>query len=133
MARLRRIDLEVATLFTNSAADNGSFNIFQWWIDSGSIKTARMGWEVQLESAANMVTRPGYQLANVANTIVSTLILGGDTQTSVGVKYPSGMSSISANSQANQLFRAGLWVKNPLGNTDLNCVRVSAWLEYEEC
>jgi hypothetical protein len=100
-------------------------------VPSSAFRNCRMGWEVQLESQANSVSRPGYQLADVENTVISTNTLGVDTQTGPGVRYPSGMTDISANSQAHMLIRFGLWVKNASG-TALNCVRVHLWLEYEE-
>lgn len=111
----------------------GQFNMMQLFIRCGGINNARVGWEVQAGSVANMITRPGLQLANVENTIGSTAALGSDTHTSTGMKYPSAMVDISASTDAYQLMRVGLYVKNPVGNSDLNCVRVRVWLEVEDC
>ena len=133
MARIRRIDLGWATCYTNSPNGDGQFNPMQVYIRAPGIGKIRMGWEAHGESVANMISRPGFQVADVENNIVSTNTLGTDTQTSNGVKFPSAMADISATTQARQLFRGGIWVKNPAGNNNLNTVRVHLWIEYEEC
>lgn len=65
------------------------------------------------------------------NVIASSNTLGSDTLTSTNVKYPTAMTDISATTQARQLVRFGIWVKNPTGTTTLQCVRLSGWLEIE--
>jgi hypothetical protein len=93
---------------------------------------ARCTWESAGETVANMITRPGYQVADVENSISSSNTLGTDTQTGNGVKYGSAPTDISSVTQAKQVVRWGLWVKNPSGTTTVQCVRAGGVIEVEE-
>lgn len=95
------------------------------------MKNIRMGWEALGATQTDMVTSPAYQLAENETTLVTPTSLGTDTLTGVGVKYPSGMTDASATTQAHQLFRAGMYVKNASGSNP-NFVHVRAWLEWED-
>lgn len=132
MARIRRLDFPWSTCFTISAT-TAQFNPFQQYTRAPDMKKIRMGWEVSSESVANMISSPGYQLADVENAVVSTNTLGSDTQTSTGVKFPSALTDVSSNTEARQLFRSGIYVKNPVGVNVLHVIRVRCWLEWEDC
>lgn len=88
-----------------------------------------MTWEAAEGTVANMVTRPGYQLADVQDTPLSPEVLGTDTKTGNGRKFGSSFVSIASTTQARQYFRAGVWVKNPTGTQTLNVLLL--WLEVE--
>ncbi len=133
MARRRRINLGPITGFTKVDTGDGFFVVLTAWLDAGAMEKARMGWEASGQTAANMVTRPGLQVANVETAPDAAVTLGADTLTSSGVKFPSAFTDVRTTTQGRQLARLGLWVKNPSGTTTLQCVLLhNAWLELDE-
>ena len=132
MAKIRRIPLAWTTLFTNIDSVNGTFIPMTPWMSASDVAKARCTWESSGETVANMVTRPGYQVADVENSVSSTNTLGSDTQTGNAVKYASAPTDISSVTQSKQLVRWGLWVKNPAGTTTVQCVRGGGVMEVED-
>lgn len=78
---------------------------------------------------ASMVTKPGYEVANVENTPNGAYLLGPDSQTGNGYKFPTAWGNPAVNLDDAQLVRFGFWVKNPTGTTSLESVRLAAVFE----
>ncbi len=87
MSSIRRASFSWTTLFSTLSTGDGTFVPVTGWMTAAEAAKVRATWEVSTESAANCVTRPGYQAANVEDTADTPAVLGTDTQTSVGVKY----------------------------------------------
>ena len=102
------------------------------WMSAADVVKAGCTFEAYGETASNMVVRPGYQVADVENSISSTNTLGADSKTGPGVSYRSTLTDISSTTVARQLARWGLWVKNPKGDSTLNCVRIGGVIEVED-
>lgn len=107
MARIRRMVLQWTTGFTNSDATDGTFIPMADFFASLAVEQAQMEWEAWGETVANMITRPGYQVADVPNNILATNTLGTDTKTGSGEKFPTAMTSIASVTQGKQLIRPG--------------------------
>jgi hypothetical protein len=134
MARTRKRRTGWGTGFTNTPNVDGTFiPLEDFHDDAGEIGLVRISWEAWGETVANMITRPGYQVADVENNILGTNTLGTDTKTGAGVLYGTDFFDISGNTKARVKIRFGIWVKNPAGNSNLNCVRVRAWIEIQDC
>ncbi len=87
------------------------------FMQAADVAKARCTWEAANETIANMITKPGYQTANVENAADAAAVLGTDYQTSNGMKYGTVMTDISSVTQGKALVRMGMWVKLPSGST----------------
>ena len=124
MASIRRLGFSWTTGFSNLSTGDGVFIPTTAWMQAADVGKARCTWEANSEMAPSMVTRPGYQTANVENSPDAAVALGSDTQTSSGVKYGTAMTDISGVTQAKAVVRFGIWVKLASGST-LACVRLA--------
>ena len=123
MSSIRRLGFSWTTAFSVLSTGDGTFIPLTGWMPSADVGKARSTWEAHSEAAANMITRPGYQTANVENSPDTAVALGSDSQSSNGMKYGTAMTDISSVTQAKGLVRFGIWVKLASGST-LACVRV---------
>ena len=124
MPSIRRVSFSWTTLFSTLSTGDGTFVPTTGWMTAAEAAKVRATWEVSTESAANCVTRPGYQTANVENSADTPAVLGTDTQTSVGVKYGTALTDISSATAGKALVRFGIYVKLASGSA-LACVRVA--------
>lgn len=120
MASIKRIGFQWTTGFSNVSTGDGVFIPTTGWMPAADVGKARCTWEAATEMIANMITKPGYQTANVENAPDGAVVLGTDNLASNGVKYGSVMTDISSATQAKALVRFGIWVKLPSGSTMAN-------------
>ena len=83
-----------------------------------------------METSANLVTRPGFQTANVENSPDGPQAFGSDSLTSVGLKYGTALTDISSSTQAKALVRFGVWVKLASGSA-LACVQLAGSFDIQ--
>ncbi len=79
---------------------------------------------------ANMISKPGYQTANVENAPDAGVVLGTDYQQGNGVKYGTVMTDISSATQAKAVVRLGIWVKLASGSTE-TAVRIAGSFDIQ--
>jgi hypothetical protein len=134
MARARRVELGVHTLFSILATGDGTLNTLAWWVRYRGELRIRFGWAVLAESQANMVTKPGIESANSEADAPTAAVLGAQTKTSTGIVYPNAWitTSWTTATDGKQLWRPALYVQNANGTAPQN-VRVFAWYELEDC
>ncbi len=130
---IRRVPAPFTLHATKVATGDGTFSPATGWSPAGDVEDARCTWEAHSETASNMVTRPAYQVCDVENNILATYVLGTDTQTGAGVKYPTAWAAIAANTAGRQLIRFGFYTKDPAGDSTLNAVRIGGVFEIKGC
>ncbi len=130
MSAIRRLSFSWTTGFSNSSSVDGVFIPLTGWSQAADVGKARCSWEANSETSGSLVTRPGYQTANVENSPDAAATLGSDTQTSAGVKYATAMNDIASVTQAKALVRFGMWVKLNSGST-LACVRLAGSFDIQ--
>lgn len=123
MSSIKRVSFPWTTAFSNVSTGDGVFIALTGFMQAADVAKARCTWEAANETIANMITKPGYQTANVENAADAAAVLGTDYQTSNGMKYGTVMTDISSITQGKALVRMGMWVKLPSGST-LACLRV---------
>lgn len=130
MAAIRRVSFPWTTAYSNSSSVDGVFIVLTGWMSAPDVAKVRATWEATMETSANLVTRPGFQTANVENSPDNPQTLGSDSLTSVGVKFGTALTDITSSTQAKALVRFGIWVKLASGGS-LACVQLAGSFDIQ--
>ena len=100
------------------------------WVQGEGAEKARMNWELDAMTA-EFNARPAIQFANTPDGQKTTVALESSFETTAGLKFATGWTTINTHTEDNMLARGGFFVKKTTAGLCFG--RVTGQLELKGC